>query len=170
MGAESQGILVRKMSLRQRQPRAQDPKFLAYVRRQRCSACGAPPQVHAAHVRMSSPAHDKRETGMSEKPDDRWAVPLCQGCHLDGPQAQHRVGERVFWSRLGLDPFEVALGQRRAFLALFPDARGMVDREPTKRARQSTRVARSPKIWPRKTKWPSRSLKSANRWPKRKFI
>ena len=40
---------------------------------------------------MGSLAHGKRESGKGEKPDDRWAVPLCAGCHLDGPGATRHI-------------------------------------------------------------------------------
>lgn len=95
-------------ALRQRQPHQADPGFLAFVRRQRCCACGAPPPVQAAHVRMACLERGKRATGIGEKPDDRWAVGLCRGCHLDGPGAQHRVGEERFWRLLKLDPVAIA--------------------------------------------------------------
>jgi hypothetical protein len=94
--------------LRQREPRVEDKPFLAFLRRQRCCVCGAPPRVHAAHVRMSSRAHGKRECGKAERPSDRWAVPLCVACHTDGPEAQHRIGEERFWRVSNLDPFAIA--------------------------------------------------------------
>jgi hypothetical protein len=39
------------------------------------------------------------------KPGDRYAVPLCTACHAK----QHRIGELSFWSRLRIDPVNVAL-------------------------------------------------------------
>lgn len=43
---------------------------------------------------------------MAEKPDDKWAVPLCRSCHL----AQHAFGSELGWWKLtGLDPFEIAI-------------------------------------------------------------
>jgi hypothetical protein len=39
------------------------------------------------------------------KPGDRYAVPLCTACHAK----QHRIGELSFWSRLRIDPLNVAL-------------------------------------------------------------
>lgn len=57
---------------------------------------------------MACPERGKRSTGMGERPSDRWAVPLCPDCHLDGPDAQHKGSERAFWDRAGVDPFEVA--------------------------------------------------------------
>ena len=101
------------MTLRQRQPRIEDPRFLDFVREQPCCVCGG--QAEAAHVRMASEAHGKRSTGMAEKPDDRWSVPLCPTCHRDDVRSQHAVGEVEFWSRVGLDPFEIAEGLYQEF-------------------------------------------------------
>lgn len=47
----------------------------------------------------------KRPTGMGEKPDDRWALPLCGKHH----RMQHHEGERGFWKDRGKDPIFVAL-------------------------------------------------------------
>jgi hypothetical protein len=94
--------------LRQRQPRVEDRAFLAFVRRQRCRGCGVFPPVQAAHLRRACPERGKRETGAGEKPDDRWSVPLCSTCHLDGPGALHKVEEERFFARIGVDPFLVA--------------------------------------------------------------
>lgn len=93
-------------NLRQREPREECPEFLAFVRRKPCAACGAPAPVQAAHLRVGNPAAGKRSIGIAEKPSDRWANPLCAGCHLDAPDSQHRTGDELaFWARVGIDPF-----------------------------------------------------------------
>jgi hypothetical protein len=61
----------------------------------------------AAHVRMQSGSHGKHG-GMQLTPDDKWAVPLCAGCHTQDPDSQHRIGEVLFWQRIGLNPLLVA--------------------------------------------------------------
>lgn len=94
--------------LRQREPRVECPAFLAFVRTKPCRSCGHPAPSQAAHIRMASIACGKRDTGKGEKPSDRWAVPLCAECHLDGPEAQHKVGEQRFWYRVGTDPCSIA--------------------------------------------------------------
>ena len=88
--------------MRQRQPRVKDPKRLAAVQLMPCCICGAT-DVEAAHIRMGSIEHGKRQTGMGERPDDRWTVPLCVAHHRE----QHTMSERAFWGRYGLDPFEL---------------------------------------------------------------
>lgn len=104
------------MTLRQREPREECPDFLAFLRRRPCTACGASAPSQAAHIRMASIQHNKRSTGIGEKPHDRWAIPLCAGCHLDEPYAQHNVGERKFWGGMGVNPFAEAEGLYQIFL------------------------------------------------------
>lgn len=94
--------------LRQRRPRLLDPGFLTFVRMKKCTFCGARPS-QAAHIRMGCPSRGKESlTGMQRKPDDKWAVPLCQWCHLDGPESQHKIGEERFWKIAETNPFVVA--------------------------------------------------------------
>lgn len=88
-----------------RQPRQHDEEYLAYIRQQRCCICGDNTTVEAAHLRVGSINHDKRETGMGEKSSDRWALPLCHRHHA----LQHSMNEREFWGRYGIDPFALAL-------------------------------------------------------------
>lgn len=95
------------VELRQRRPRLLDPGFLAFVRTKRCAFCGARP-VEAAHIRMADLSRNKPSTGMQEKPDDRWAVPLCAWCHREGPESQHNIGEERFWKIAETNPFVVA--------------------------------------------------------------
>lgn len=97
----------------QRTPRQRKESHLAFLRRLPCACCvagGARPSavssaIHAAHVRMPSLAHGKEYTGKGEKPDDRWAVPLCEGHHVE----QHSMSESEFWRLYGIDPFLLAL-------------------------------------------------------------
>lgn len=95
-----------------KQPRLRDDAYLAFVRLQPCCVCGTPSPSDAAHIRMASTVYGKRITGGGEKPDDKWAVPLCRpvlgvkrGCHAD----QHAVSEAQFWRDKGLNPFEIAI-------------------------------------------------------------
>ena len=94
--------------LRQRQPREKDAAFLTFVRLRPCCACGWPPKSEAAHLRGAYPERGKRETGMGEKPDDKWSVPLCKGCHREDQYALHRTSERAFFEKEDINPFAVA--------------------------------------------------------------
>ncbi len=85
---------------------AHDPAYLAMVRQCPCLRCGLDPSAEAAHVRMSSGARGKAG-GMRKKPDDKYSLPLCSACHIRDADSQHKVGELIFWHRVGLHPLEV---------------------------------------------------------------
>jgi hypothetical protein len=147
--------------LRQRQPRVRCDAFLAFVRSKACCACGAPPRSQAAHVRMGSRAHRKRGTGIGEKPDDRWSVPLCAGCHVDDVGALHNLGEEMFWAAHRVDPFEMAESLWTEFVAERgepkPRRRPVESRRPPETAvSESAAQARRPerKLSTRCRSWP----------------
>lgn len=144
------------MTLRQREPRIENPGFLAYLRKQPCCACRAFPPSQAAHIRVGSVDYGKRATGAGEKPSDQWAVPLCAGCHLDGPGAQHRVGERVFWAKVAVDPFALALGLYKAFAGPIRETPAKASRSPKTVSQRKRATDSRPKLRPAKRKWPSR--------------
>ena len=173
------------MTLRQRDPRVECPAFLAFVRRHPCCACGAPPRSQAAHIRMGCLEIGKRPTGIAEKPSDRWAVPLCADCHLDAPDAQHNVGEKAFWKRVGINPFELATNlyaqfeRRRDRPAEVRDA--VVARAVRMKRRRAKKAAhrQTHKSSPKKAKRPQLSTAASvsrakvrgpkRKWPSRKF-
>ncbi len=78
--------------------------YLAMVRQCPCVRCGMDPAGVAAHLRLNSGLHNKRQA-LGKKPADQWVTPLCAGCHTNDNDAQHRVGELVFWVQLGINPF-----------------------------------------------------------------
>jgi hypothetical protein len=88
---------------RSRKAREESPTYLALIRQLPCLKCGMEPCGVAAHVRLNSAAHGKRQA-MGQKPDDKWAVPLCAGCHTQDADAQHKVGEMPFWYAVGINP------------------------------------------------------------------
>ncbi len=45
---------------------------------------------------------------MGKKPSDRWVLPICHSCHVSDNDALHRIGERVFFDQLGINPLLVA--------------------------------------------------------------
>lgn len=79
---------------------------LGFIARLPCVICGAEP-VEVAHVRMNSHEHGKRQA-LAKKPSDAWVLPLCPTHHRNGPEAQHSMGERVFWERHRIDPLKLA--------------------------------------------------------------
>lgn len=93
----------------QRKGRIADPSYLVMVRQLPCIACGCDVGVQAAHIRMNSAAHGKRQA-MGQKPDDKWCLPLCDEHHRE----QHRVGELQFWFDLDTSPLLVCERLQRA--------------------------------------------------------
>lgn len=92
----------------QKRPRIRNEPHLAFIRQLPCVICGAR-NVEAAHIRMGSRIHGKRETGLGERPTDFWCVPLCAWCHRLGPQSQHNMGEREYWAMHNIEPCGLAL-------------------------------------------------------------
>lgn len=70
-----------------------------WVRGHGCSVPGCDGRpIECAHVREGT------DGGMGMKPSDRWAISLCRNHHAE----QHRIGERVFEGRYGLDLIRIA--------------------------------------------------------------
>ena len=98
------------MTLRQREPRQHDKRHLDFIRSLPCCICGEDTTVEAAHIRTSSLQHGKRQTGMQEKPSDKWTVPLCGKHHRE----QHAAGNEIaWWTSYGKDPFMIAITLRQ---------------------------------------------------------
>ena len=83
-----------------------DADYLALVRQCPCLSCGMEPS-ESAHVRFASAAFGKA-SGLSRKPPDSFAVPLCADCHRLGKHAQHNRREQEFWDSLGINPLLAA--------------------------------------------------------------
>ena len=62
-------------------------------------------RVDPAHIRYADPRYGKPGTGMGEKPDDKWVVPLARSEH----DRQHSMDEQAYWQSAGIDPLHVAL-------------------------------------------------------------
>lgn len=86
-----------------REPREKSESHLDFIRSLPCCITNTTP-VDAAHIRYASPLDGKRETGKSEKPHDRWTVPLSRELHVE----QHNGNEREFWESYGIDPLRLA--------------------------------------------------------------
>lgn len=84
--------------------REEDPAHLAFIRRLPSIVSGAF-GCEAAHIRTGSALHRKKHTGMAQKPDDFWTLPL----RPDEHKAQHSENELAWWRSHEIDPFEAAL-------------------------------------------------------------
>ena len=96
-----------------------DPDHLANIRLLPCLKCGMEPS-EAAHVKYSCAALGKTNK-LGRRPDDCDAVPLCSGDHRLARDAQHQGNERLWWERLGINPYLVArdlYAQRQDFPAM----------------------------------------------------
>lgn len=133
--------------LRQRQPRKEDPAWLALVRKMPCTVCGRPGPNDPAHLRTAAPQYRKKPTGMQEKPDDCWVLPLCRTHHDE----QHRGNELSFWRRHGFpDPFAVAM----ELYAARPNKTPPRERKRILKVKPRLPKAERQAIPHRKTEWP----------------
>lgn len=130
--------------LRQRTPPVKDPAFLAFLRTKPCCVCGALAPSDAAHIRMACAAIGKEPPGMQQKPDDKYAVPLCRpilgssdpgdiGCHA----LQHAEGdEERWWIKVGKMPFQIAESLYLEYLGIAGPKPPTKRRPRLKKARQ----------------------------------
>lgn len=101
-----------------------DERHLAFIRTLPSVISGAFP-TEACHIRAGSPEHNKKTTGKSQKPSDCWSLPLTADEHRD----QHSGSEMSFWTRYGINPFDLAsrlyqnTGDRDAALRIIASAR-----------------------------------------------
>lgn len=143
------------MTLRQRDPRQEDPKHLAFIRTQPCCLPFCKREAEPAHLRMDNLAIGKELTGKGEKPHDRFTVPLCPYHHRTGIDCQHNSNEAQWWARTGLNPWAIAA-------SLWIESGG---------AARATEAAENPKpVKPRKVKArdreaPRRKIQSRSTFP-----
>lgn len=88
-----------------RRPPKKNEKHLKFIRQLPCVICLNPIETEAAHVKIPNEKLGKRSVGRSEKPDDRWTVPLCGRCHRE----QHNGSETAFWNGKQIDPLMLSL-------------------------------------------------------------
>ena len=84
----------------QRRPREKDKPNLEFIRELACIICGDDTATEAAHIRYSDSRVAKINSGIQQKPHDRYTMPLCGKHHRE----QHNFGnERAWWSVKGID-------------------------------------------------------------------
>ena len=86
-------------------PRRREEKYLRFIRTFKCAVCGDNSSVEAAHVRKADPSIGKFNSGIGQKPDDCFVVPLCSRCH----RRQHEIGETNFWGHMDAVKLALAL-------------------------------------------------------------
>lgn len=92
-----------------KRPRQKDGDYLAWIREMCCCICKKP-GVDPAHIRTAALEYGKRHTGLGQKPDDTWVVPLCREHH----DLQHSMKEAAFWHAYKINPYVLALSLRNA--------------------------------------------------------
>lgn len=93
---------------RRMKPSRKAPGHLDDIRKLPCLLSGR--AAEAAHIRYADAKHGKPETGMQQKPHDKYTVPLCPELHRLLKGCQHDSDERAWWAQFGIDPVAVALG------------------------------------------------------------
>jgi hypothetical protein len=149
------------MTLRQRDPRQEDPKHLAFVRTQGCCLPFCKREAEPAHLRMGNLAIGKELTGKGEKPHDKFVVPLCPYHHRTGIDCQHNSNEKEWWERTGLDPWAIAA-------SLWIESGGAARALEPKPAKRPRKIKARDRSTP-KHRIPGRALQSRSTWPARKL-
>lgn len=84
--------------------RIEDPAHLAFIRKLP-SVLSGQYGCDPCHIRTGSALHRKKHTGVAQKPDDCWTLPLTREEH----DSQHSENELQWWRKHGIDPFELAI-------------------------------------------------------------
>ena len=146
--------------MNQRQPRIEDPAWLALVRKMPCRICGYP-RSDPAHLRTGSRQYGKRQCGMQEKPDDCWVLPLCRTHH---DEQHHRGDELAWWASKGIaDPFALAkalYATRPAELRPQPAPAKAKKIKPRTPPSERRKVGGSRLIPQRPAEWPKRQMQT----------
>jgi len=88
-----------------KRPRQKDAAHLSFLRGLCCCICGDNTSVEAAHIRCGELKYGKLPTGMQQKPDDKWCLPVCSKHHRE----QHTQNEWKWWKEKGVNPFSLAM-------------------------------------------------------------
>lgn len=100
-------------------PRIDSEKHRRFVSEHWCVVCMEGQIVWAGHT-VSQCAHNRIGFFMKGKrPCDSKTVPLCPGHHQIDNAAQHNSNEAEWWTKHGIDPFEIS----RELAANSPDAK-----------------------------------------------
>lgn len=103
---------------KQTRGRVLDKGYLSWLRRLPCiaglvaSGCDGP--VEAAHLRYADAQRGRPNPGLSTKPSDRFATPLCAHHHRGD---QHTRSERAFWADLHIEPGDLTAELYAAYQA-----------------------------------------------------
>jgi hypothetical protein len=102
-------------------------KHAEFIRNLPCCICGNNIETQWAHVRFADARAAKPITGIGNRADSVWTLPMCNRHH----EEQHKRGdERAFWREHGIDPIFTVLalwrvsGDHEAGCKILANARG----------------------------------------------
>ena len=96
----------KKKKNREIKPREGNEKdYLVFIRLLPCCACPAPAPSEAHHLKSGT-----GERGAGMRSTDKWAVPLCHECHINGVERVGSRNETSWFEERGIDPLELARG------------------------------------------------------------
>ena len=74
------------------------PAYLAKIRQLPCCipSCSAPAPSHAHHLKCTG------ERGIGKKSSNRWAIPLCNECHINGVERVGSLQEAAWFRERGI--------------------------------------------------------------------
>jgi hypothetical protein len=98
---------------RKRTGRERSRAYLEWIRGLACAVCGRPPspflQIEAAHTSVLG------ARGLAQKSSDFSTIPLCFWHHRGDRDSYHRLGERAFAQRHGIDLGKLVLALNEAY-------------------------------------------------------
>ena len=86
---------VKKPSAEQTREKA-EPGYLAKIRKLPCCVCSEPAPSQAHHLKCTG------ERGIGKKSSNRWAVPLCNDCHIYGVERVGSTKEAAWFRERGI--------------------------------------------------------------------
>jgi hypothetical protein len=91
-----------------REKPARNERYLMFIRRHGCCACGSTRNVEAAHTGPH---------GLGQKSADAATIPLCFHCHRGDVDSLHNVGPEQFARDHALNVPQLIAGYQAAFIA-----------------------------------------------------
>lgn len=93
----------RKENFRAKRPGMSDD-HLACIRKLPCCTCLKVPAGQASHLKDTP----DKERGMGLKSSDKWAVPQCNDCHINGVERVGARNELAWFKARGVDALSLA--------------------------------------------------------------
>lgn len=79
-----------------------DPDYLAKLRQMPCVVCKAPAPSEIHHLKATG------ERGGALRSGDKWGLPMCHDCHINGVERHGSRREVSWFQHNGIDPLTLA--------------------------------------------------------------